>query len=298
MNSNNLRYLSQIFSTAVFKKIVANDYSAFNNIISKHYQRNPSNTSNNYLLSEIYSFLSEQYRCEYVYKNLIFKEILKKYSLNTTVTFNEFKIADSKADLMLINGIAKVYEVKTELDDFSKLEKQLNDYQKVANEVYIVSDEEQSKKLLKIYSSSSNGLIKLTKKNKLVTLKQADSNTNNFDFDSIFKLLRKAEFLSLVKLNYGFVPDVPNTKIFRVCYELLSEISLDIFHIQVLKMLKKRNHNNSNLLLSDRTPMELRFLCNALNMKEQEYENLYNFLDNNHLCINPILEENNLNLLV
>ena len=291
MKSNNLRYLSQIFSTAVFKKIVANDYSSYNSIIQKHYNIDHNIKSNNYLLGEIYSVLIKQYRCEYVYK-----EILKKYSLKNSIVFNEFKIADSKADLMLVNGIAKIFEVKTELDDFSRLEKQINDYQKVGNEIYIVSDEVNASKLLNKYSSSSIGLIKLTNKNKLVTIKQADTNNEYFSFDSIFKLLRKSEFLSLVQLNYGFIPEVPNTKIFTVCYDLLSEIALDIFHSQVLKILKKRNAGNPSLLLSDRTPMELRFLCNALDMSDEQYDNLYNFLDNNHLCTNHILEENSLNL--
>ncbi|MCT3763303.1 sce7726 family protein [Chryseobacterium sp. PTM-20240506] len=298
MNNTNLRFLSQIFSTSVFKKIVSNDYTTFDNIVMKHYSTYKSTSSNLELLNNIYSNLSNNYRCEYIYKNLVFKEILKKYSLNTTVTFNEFKIADSKADVFLINGIARIFEIKTELDDFSKLQKQISDYQKIADEVYIVSGALQSKKLLEQYLNTDVGVIKLTNTNKLVTLKKATKNNDNLEFDSLFKLLRKKEYLHLVKINFGFIPDVPNTKIFRVCYELLNEIDICTFHLQVLNILKKRKLKRADLLVSDKTPFELRFICNALDLNEDEYENLFNFLDNNHLCTTHILEENNLNSLV
>lgn len=298
MNNTNLRFLSQVFSTAVFKKIVSNDYTTFNNIVMKHYSPYTSMSSNLELLNKIYWNLSNNYRCEYIYKNLVFKEILKKYSLNTTITFNEFKIADSKADLFLINGIARIFEIKTELDDFSKLHKQISDYQKIADEVYIVSGALQSKKLLEQYLNTDIGIIKLTNNNKLVTLKKAVKNNDNLEFDSLFKLLRKKEYLHLTKINFGFIPDVPNTKIFRVCYELLNEIDICTFHLQVLNTLKKRKLKRPDLLISEKTPFELRFLCNALDLNEDEYENLFNFLDNNHLCTTHILEESSLNSLV
>lgn len=289
------RYLSQIFSPPVFKKIIANDYAAFDSIVLKHFPKRNGIVSNTHLIQKIYSDLNKNYRCEYIYKSLIFKEILKKYSLNTTVSFNEFKVADSKADLLLINGVAKVYEVKTELDDFSKLNKQLADYKKVAQEVYVVTEEKQSEKLSALYQNSNVGIISLKKSNKLQTVKEAVRNEENFEFEALFKLLRKDEYLHLVKLNFNFIPDVPNTKIFRICFELLQEINIKTFQMQVLKVLKQRKLQCSHLLLSDQTPFELRFICNTLDLNENEYESLYNFLNNNHLCINPILEENNSN---
>lgn len=295
MSATQRRFLSQIFSPPVFKKVIANDYSAFDIIIKKHFPLKENNISNAELIQKIYSDLNKNYRCEYIYKSLIFREILKKYSLNTTISFNEFKVAGSKADLLLINGIAKIYEVKTELDDFSRLDKQLKDYQKIAQEVYVVSDSKQSEKLVSIYKNSNIGVISLTKSNKLITIKNAVKNENNFDFEALFKLLRKKEYLNLVKLNFGFIPDVPNTKVFRVCFDLLKEINIEVFQMQVLKALKQRKLKCSHLLLSDKTPFELRFICNTLDLNENEYENLYTFLNDNHLCINPTSEANNLN---
>ena len=99
-----------------------------------------------------------------------------------------------------------------------------------------------------------------------------------FEFDTIFKILRKQEYLDLVFDNYEFIPDVPNTKIFRVCYELLGKIDIVDFQKQVLSKLKERKLQNPVLLKSTNTPKELKHICNTLDFSEQEYQKLYNFL--------------------
>ncbi|QLH47507.1 MAG: sce7726 family protein [Bacteroidota bacterium] len=91
--------------------------------------------------------MQKQYRCEYVYKNNIFLDIIKEHGLKDTLTLNEFRVGASKADLVMLNGMVRIFEIKTELDDFSKLSKQLNDYQKFADGVSIVTDERNAEKL-------------------------------------------------------------------------------------------------------------------------------------------------------
>ena len=99
---------------------------------------------------------------------------------------------------------------------------------------------------------------------------------------------RKQEYLDLVKSEFGFIPNVPNTKIFKVCYEMLyKKMSVKQFQEKVLLILKKRKLHSPNLLTSKKTPKELRYICNSLNLKQKEYEYLYSFLaQNNSLCIN------------
>ncbi|MGE8513156.1 MAG: sce7726 family protein, partial [Chryseobacterium culicis] len=197
------------------------------------------------------------------------------------------KIGTSKADLVLLNGIIRIYEIKTELDDFTKLSKQLEDYQKFADKVYIVTNEKSAKKLILEYEDTNIGINILDSKNNFVTLKEARENTSFFDFETIFKVLRKNEYLDLVSDNFGIIPDVPNTKIFRFCYELLSQMDISIFQKQVLNKLKDRKLISPRLLKSSRTPKELKHICNSLNFNDKEYQNLYNFLKTNNPCINP-----------
>ena len=94
------------------------------------------NEKNVVFLQKIYKYMSKNYRNEYFYQNIIFNNILiGRHSLNTTVGLTQIPVAKSKVDLILINGKATVYEIKTELDSFERLENQIKDYYKGFNYV-------------------------------------------------------------------------------------------------------------------------------------------------------------------
>lgn len=281
INIQNLRVLSQIFSPSIFQKIVREeDSSIYDKKIVKFLNCGLYN-NNLELIKFLYKSLQKQYRCEYIYKNSIFIDIIKSYGLKNTLTFNEFKIGYSKADLVLLNGSIRIYEIKTELDDLSKLSKQLLDYQKFADKVFIVTDAKNLKKLTSEYTNSNIGIIFLTSNNRLETIKEANRNCLSFDFDTIFKTLRKNEYLEIVQGHFGNIPNVPNTKIFRVCYELLSQLDIVYFQKQVLEKLKERKISEPKLLKSTKTPQELKHICNILDFNKQEYQKLYTFLSQN-----------------
>ena len=287
-NIQNLRILSQIFSPPMFQKIVReDDFALFKKQTTKYFKATSYN-SNLDIIKSLYKSLQKKYRCEYVYKNNLFLDIFKQEKLEKTLMLNELKVGASKADLVLLNGSIRVYEIKTELDGLSKLSKQLSDYQKFADKVYIVTDEKYAEKLKNEYSDTNIGIIILDTKNKLETLKEAESNTLLFNFDTIFKILRKQEYLDLTTENFSYIPDVPNTKIFRACYELLENINVVDFQKQVLNKLKERKLSNPDLLKSSKTPKELKHICNSLDFNEQEYLKLYNFLSANSVCTNHI----------
>src|SRR5690606_17644315 len=289
-----LRPLSKIFSPPIFQKIVReNDYSMFQKQTNKYYNTN-SHQTNLEIIKSLYRSLQKQYRCEYIYKNKLINDIIKSYSLESTLTLNEFKIGASKADLILLNGQVRVYEIKTELDGLEKLEKQIKDYQKLANLVHIVTDLKYAKKLLVEYQNTSVGIIALNSKNKLETIKEAYANESFLDFTTIFKILRKQEYLDLVEANFGFIPDKPNTQIFKACHELLATLDIINFQKQVSSKIKERKLLNPDLLKSSKTPRELKHICNSLDFNEQEYQRLYNFLASKNACTNHILEENSL----
>lgn len=272
----------------MFQKIVReNDFVLFQKQTEKYFN-NALYDTNLDIIKSLYKSLQKNYRCEYIYKNNLVLKLIKEHSLKTTLLINELKIGTSKADLVMLNGAIRVFEIKTELDDFTKLSKQLNDYQKFADGVSIVTDERNAQRLKIEYANTNIGIIILDTKNKLQTIKEANSNTSFFDFDVIFKILRKQEYLDLVAENFGFIPNVPNTQIFKACYELLASINIVEFQKQVLNKLKERKLVNPELLKSSNTPKELKHICNSLDFNEQEYQKLYNFLTTNSLCTNRI----------
>lgn len=281
---NNLRYLSQIFSTAFIKKIVEKEKAdLFISKVSNHFKlKITNNTTNKEIIKKTYNQLSKYYRCEYIYKNSLINYIIDHYSTKNTSVFDEFSIASSKADLTLLNGDFKIFEIKTELDDFSRLPSQIADYQKVANKVNIVTTKKNINKLLEEYTNSSVGILYLTEKNTIIEAKPANINTDFFEFDALFKLLRKSEYITLTNKFFNTIPDVPNTRIFEECYNLLSKINILEFQKETIELLKLRNKKNLTLLEQSKIPNELIYVCNAINMNEKKYNTLKNFLNQKH----------------
>lgn len=282
-NIQKLRVLSQIFSPPVFQKIVRDDDCiTFHKQVARYFDSSSCQTNLD-VINSSYKSLQQRYRCEYVYKNKLMVDIIKNHCLKSTVIINELKIGGSKADLVMLNGAIRVYEIKTELDRLDKLAKQISDYQKFADEVNIVTDEKYAERLRSECADSSIGIIAMNNQNKLVTIKEAQKNNSLFHFDTIYKILRKQEYLDLVAENFGAIPSVPNTKIFRACYELLSNIDIVEFQKQVMNKLKERKLTSPSLLKSSKTPLALKHICNSLDFNEHEYQKLYNFLASNRL---------------
>jgi hypothetical protein len=97
----------------------------------------------------------------------------------------------------------------------------------------------------------------------------------------MFKCLRKNEYLKLVKKYYGFVPNVPNTKIFKECYKLAIEIRHREFHDYMFYYLKKRTLNEKKILSSSEIPTFLKHIAICSNFKKRDLEKLNLFLNKN-----------------
>lgn len=279
-NIDSLRSLSEIFTTSNFNRVVReNDYKLTEKKLKKHCLKVPVNTTFKKVLGSIYLKLQNEYRSEYFYKNnLLNQYLLKKYSLLTTSVFNEFKIGNSIADFVLLNGSARIFEIKTDLDGLDKLAKQLKDYKQFADFVYIVTSSKYIDKLLFDYSNSTIGVIEFTYRNTFKEHKKAESNNRFFNHLTIFKTLRKAEYLNIVNDYFGYIPPVPNTKIFRACFDLISSIEVMKFQKLTFNELKKRKIKCPDLLGSEKTPFELKQICYSLDFSEQEYNSLHTFL--------------------
>lgn len=275
-----LRSLSQIFTPTNFERIVRkNDFANTQARIQKHIS-SPSSINYLQILQFIYKELLSNYKSEYLYKNaLINKLLLGKYSINTTTVINEFKIARSIADFVLLNGEARVFEIKTEYDGLSKLDKQLADYMQFANKVYVVSNSKFTRKLLSDYKNTTIGIIEFTENNTLKELQSAKENTLSFTHKTIFKTLRKQEYLDIIKDYFGRIPDVPNTKIFRESLKQAETIDIIDFQRMAYQKLKERKLKCSKEFLSDKLPYELKHICYSLDMTSKEYFCLYQFLN-------------------
>jgi hypothetical protein len=240
--------LSYLFTPSILKDLIDNQYSSklikiFTqfNIVDSLYQ----NLSLRELFENSYKQLLKSYRNEYIFKNAIAQKILiGRHSIKSSSLFTEFRVETSKADVVIFNGTSHVYEIKTDLDNFERLEKQINNYKKVFEYVNVVSVESKID-IIKSLVDDSVGIIVLTDKYTLKTIRKAKSGLESIEKEAIFNILRKSEYLNIINDTIGYIPNVPNTKIHIACKKLFITLSIKIIQKEVLKTLKNRkNHKN------------------------------------------------------
>lgn len=277
-----LRSLSRLLTNSSFKKIVrSKDTEFFKRRIRKHAHLFPNylEQTNASLLSRIFSALVEQYRNEYVYKSsLVNQVLLKEYNMSETTALFEFKISSSIADMLLINGKARLFEIKTELDSPERLESQITDYRKAVGNITVVTYESLADKYLDLIKGTGVGLTVLNTSYQLVEVKKAANDSRYLEHEVLFKMLHKTEYTNIILNYFGIVLDVPNTVYFTQCLALVKQIEINTFQRLAFEELKKRKLNEAELIESDLTPEELKTICIALNFNSSEINYLHRFL--------------------
>lgn len=278
MNSNNI-ILNRLFTRNTFSDLLEEQSNKAYCEVIKRYIKDIGTKSNRILISEIYKIMIHGYRNEYIYKNTLLNRLLiAKHSLKTTTALTEIPINKSKADFVLINGKAVVYEIKTELDSFYRLESQLSDYYKAFDYVCVVTCEDNFKKLEELLKDSPVGIYILTKRNSLSPRKYPIRDNSKLDPKIMFKIMRKLEFENIIETHYGELPKVSQVNHYNECYKLFKNIDIEVAYQYMLKMLKKRA--TLEIIEYKDIPYELKFLAYFSKYKKCDYNKLNNFLNN------------------
>jgi len=241
--------LGRLFSPVVLDSLSVKGHSSYLSEVCSNSglleQIDPSITLSQFF-DLIYNILFKNYRNEYIYKNVIANKILLgRHSLNTSHMLTEFRVGKCKADVVILNGTSTVYEIKSEFDSFARLENQINTYFQIFDHVNVITSAFQAEKLKSILPADA-GILVLTDRNTISTIRESKSNKENTDLAILFDSLRKNEYLKIIKEYYGTLPDMPNTLIYRECKKLFCEIPLLSAHDLAIRNLK--NRNNSRLL--------------------------------------------------
>ena len=251
-------------------------------VVRKYNIKCDDGTTNQDVISEIYHYLDKNYRNEYFYKNtLINKLIIGAHRLNTTTVLTELPISKSIADVIMINGKAIVYEIKTELDGFDRLETQLSDYYKAFDHVCVVTSESHLSSIKRILEDTPIGIYVITKRGSIRKYKEPQKYGERLDNEIIIKLLNKSEYESIIKHVYGKLPKTTPVMHYSVCKDLLLKIPLDDLYIYTLQELKKRNNIESYDFTN--IPYALRFLVYFSRYNTQKYKEFLDFLDTVYL---------------
>lgn len=100
-------------------------------------------------------------------------------------------ISNSKADFVMINGKGVVYEIKTDLDNFQRLQSQINDYYKVFSYVNVVVGKKQVERVKELLKDTKVGVFELTNSGKIICRKKAFCNRDMLSYDEMFAFFEK-----------------------------------------------------------------------------------------------------------
>ncbi|MCK9330576.1 MAG: sce7726 family protein [Candidatus Cloacimonetes bacterium] len=219
---------SEGFSSAALKNIACQNYSVMSSWVKES--------------EATFSEMLESYQNEYVFLNQLFNKIvLGTHSLNTTTAFSQLWVENSKADFVVINGKAVVYEIKTDLDNLSRLEGQLADYYKAFSNVVVVCGEKNLPSVLRFAEASSVGVLCMKRKGSFATIKPYIENNDQLDSEAIFRLLRKPEYTELILSLGEDLPVCKEVDYYQECKAIVSSYPAIEVAGKAMTILKKRD---------------------------------------------------------
>jgi len=274
----NSRSLARLISNAGFRKMMtasgARNYAKLlRRTIDKNGEVLREKCSLQQLLDLSYAHLQRDYRHEYVYKTKLLSDfVLKNYTFSDTIILNEFRLGKSVADIALINGTNKVFEIKTELDRPDRLQSQLKDYYKVFSQVYIVTHHTLADKYKAIVENKV-GIIEFTANNNLQTIREATLDVSGLENQTMMKALRKNEFLQIIVKLFGELPEATPVKLYKTCLDLITKVEPAILQRYFLDTLKERIEPAHQLLHTHEQslPEYLKFYCYLDYFSEKQY---------------------------
>lgn len=207
-----------------------------------------------------YKHLRDNYRCEYIYKNEIANQLLLKFHNDNSATLlKEVNSNSCIADIVIINGKTVAYEIKTELDSFDRLPKQVDKYRTLYDLLYVVTHPKAAKTLRKKLDETV-GILVLDKDGIIKTEQESSDNYTIFDPGNAVFTLRQSELVSAYEKYVGKLPQMGTALIHTFCYDWFLNLEHGDAHSVFAESLKSRKPSTYQFELIKNCPPELRML--------------------------------------
>lgn len=276
------RRAASLFSTAVFREVLAGVRSQRVRDLTEELQDAlgvERDGTNREIVCRAYTVLERHYRSEYYYKNLITSKVfVGRHRAANSALLGEFRVKSSVADCVLVNGLASVFEIKTEYDSPEKLERQAADYFRAFGLVSVVTHESGAARYLELLEDSPMGLVSVGRKGRLSKVKAPEMSVASLETKAMFDALRLSEVTSILRRRLGVVPDVPNGLRYDAFLEAAEALQPLEFQREMQRELKLRRTRNRAVIL-DPAMRPLRSLLARLDPTALQEANLIAWLE-------------------
>lgn len=200
-----------------------------------------------------YSELAANYRCEYVFKAAVIGQSLRaEPAANAIVGLPVFM---SIADVVVVGQKATAFEIKTDLDSFSRLEVQLLSYSRCFEHVCVaVSTERASRALDEV--PDHVGVLTVNDQT-VVSVRPPGGGYSRLDRATLFRVLRQGERLAVLQRQIGYDVDVPNALLYRRTAELFGGLPIDAAYHEFVVELRGRDARQRAAMRAARLPDSL-----------------------------------------
>lgn len=273
--------LSKFFTTSVLRDVAQKRNSSYINdtIRDSGLQFGGQVNTFRQLFDFTYAILGMRYRCEYVYKNSIANELLiKRHSLRESTLLSEFAIEECRADIVIVNGDATIYEIKTEYDSLARLTSQVPSYLRASPYVYVVAHRNHLPELQRTVPECV-GIIMLNDNTTLTPYRNADYAPNLLDQGTIFDTLRRREYCNIIQQEFGEVPAVPNTRVYTECRALFAKLTPEVAYRHMVNALRLRNRAERFLQTVDGLPYSLKAACFQSSLTQSQWDDFRQSLE-------------------
>ncbi len=218
-------------------------------------------------------------RDEYIYRTaLTHKVLLGTHSLNSASMLSEFRVAECKADVVILNGTATVYEIKSERDSLSRLSKQIETYRKVFARAYVIAGENHVSSVIASIPPDV-GVMLLSKRQQIRTVREAEDRPDRLCPATVFDSLRTTEASQILKRFGISTPEVPNTMLHSELRKLFVQLRPQDVHDGMVQTLKKTRDLAPLAQLVDQLPPSLQAAALSTNLKKSDHSKLLSAID-------------------
>jgi hypothetical protein len=242
-SASQLAALSRLFSSAVFREMAGKGRSR---LFARLVDEAGLLSGNNHAVrvrdafDRAFRLLRRSgQRDEYVYKHALAKGILLgRHNLNTACMLTEFRAGTSKADVAILNGTTTVYEIKSERDSLSRLERQLASYREVFASVVVIAGEKHIEAVLRSVPADV-GVMSLTHRHTIKTLREPLDQPSRISPLAVLDSLRTDEANAILTYLRLPVPQVPNTAVRAELRQCFATLCAEDVHRGMLHVLKR-----------------------------------------------------------
>lgn len=178
-------------------------------------------------------------RDDYVYRSSVVEKIaLGRHNLRTATVLSEVRARASKADLVILNGTATAYEIKSERDSLNRLSSQLIDYRSVFASVTVVTSPFQTDAVLRL-APVDVGVLALSPRLRLQVVRETQDLPERISPTALLETLRSSEAAQVLKGIGIEPPDVPNTRLWAELRKLFAHLDPVEVHQHAVSVLKR-----------------------------------------------------------